>query len=147
MSGGDLTPVLRIRGAGYSGVNGEWAIDPDEPSRKGRPKYRLLGANGALIGPVLSFTGDDRGWMFWNCGTHNEWPYASYQQTPLPSEAGWKTKESCGKPPTPTLEWLGRDVAMPVAEEVAGVPGEPDLCAWYRAATAEAWGCCVVDRM
>ena len=26
----------------------------------------------------------------------------------------------------PRLEWLARDVAVPVAEEVAGVPAEPD---------------------
>jgi hypothetical protein len=126
---GDATAVLRISGAGYEGVNGDWCVDPTETKRKGRTKYRRLAHDGsfddlaAACKPVLSWTNDSRGWMFWDCGGNNQWPYSSNSDTPYPDGDQWAAKESMGVDPMPTLEWLDVEVAVPVAEAAEAAVG------------------------
>jgi len=127
---GDLTAVLRISGAGYEGVNGDWCVDPTETKHRGRTKYRRLAHDGsfddvaAACKPVLSWTDDSRGWMFWDCGGGNHWPYSSNCDTPYPDGDQWATQESMGVDPMPTLEWLDvAEVAVPVAEAAEAAVG------------------------
>jgi len=127
---GDLTAVLRISGAGYEGVNGDWCVDPTETKHRGRTKYRRLAHDGsfddvaAACKPVLSWSDDSRGWMFWDCGGGNHWPYSSNCDTPYPDGDQWATQESMGVDPMPTLEWLDvAEVAVPVAEAAEAAVG------------------------
>jgi hypothetical protein len=107
-SAGEADILFTVEGAGYSGANGPWGVDPSEPERNGRPMYKRMAGMGRAS---MCWTNDKRGWMFFRCGdtnTSNDWPYSTGAEVEheRPPSDGWRAQERCGKEPLPRLRWL-----------------------------------------